>query len=90
MDQDKHARRIRSYVLRQGRLSAGQIRAMENYWQEYGIDYAPATLDLNQTFGRQAPKVLDIGVGMGDTSIALARTHPENDYLAVEVHKPGV
>ncbi len=90
MGQDKSLRRIRSYVLRQGRLSAGQVRALEHYWQKYGIDYSPATLDLDQVFGRQAPRMLDIGVGMGDTSIALARAHPENDYLAVEVHKPGV
>jgi len=90
MDTGKSPRRVRSYVLRQGRLSAGQLRALERYWQKYGIDYSSATLDLNRAFGRQAPRVLDIGVGMGDTSIALARTHPENDYLAVEVHKPGV
>lgn len=90
MDEDKRQRRIRSYVLRQGRLTTGQAHALEHFWLYYGIDFSHTALDLNQVFGRPAPKILDIGVGMGDTSIALAAAHPENDYLAVEVHKPGI
>lgn len=90
MDEDKPQRRIRSYVLRQGRLTSGQAYALEHFWSHYGIEFSPTALDLNQLFGRPAPKILDIGVGMGDTSIALAAAHPENDYLAVEVHKPGL
>jgi tRNA (guanine-N7-)-methyltransferase len=84
------ARRIRSYVLRKGRLTSGQAYALKHYWQHYGIDYSPVTLDLQQVFGRKAPRVLDIGVGMGDTSISMAKAHPENDYLAVDVHQPGI
>lgn len=81
---------IRSFVLRQGRITAGQRRALEKYWPEFGVDYQPRILDLDRLFGRQAPKILDIGSGNGDTTVAMAMAHPENDYLAVEVHTPGV
>lgn len=81
---------IRSYVLRQGRLTPAQARALENHWQRYGIDFSTTPLDLNRVFNRPAPKIVEIGSGMGDVTLALARAHPENDYLAVEVHKPGV
>jgi len=90
VDEDKPQRRIRSYVLRQGRLTTGQAHALEYYWPFYGIDFSRARLDLDQVFDRPAPRILDIGFGMGDTSIALARARPENDYLAVEVHRPGI
>ncbi len=90
MDQNRPLRQIRSYVLRQGRLTSGQAYALEHFWQLYGIDYSPTIINLEQIFGRSAPKAFDIGAGMGDTSIGLASAHPENDYLAVEVHQPGV
>ena len=81
---------IRSFVRRQGRITHAQQHALENYWPEYGICYTPEPLDLDLQFSRTAPKILDIGVGMGGQTIAMARTHPENDYLAVEVHTPGI
>ena len=81
---------IRSYVLRQGHLSPAQQRAVETLMPLYGIPYAAAALDLTQTFGRAAPKILEIGFGMGDTTAAIAKAHPEQDYLALEVHTPGV
>ena len=90
MDQNRPLRRIRTYVLRQGRLTSGQAYALKHFWQLYGIDYSPTIIDLEQVFGRSAPKAFDIGAGMGHTSIGLASAHPENDYLAVEVHQPGV
>lgn len=83
-------RPVRSYVLRQGRLTAAQAQALDRHWAEYGIDYSPVPLDLHQVYGRSAPKILDIGSGMGAVTISLALEHPENDYLAVEVHRPGV
>ena len=83
-------RSVRSYVLRQGRITPAQERAIEQHWQTYGIDYRPEPLDLNQTFGRTAPKILEIGVGTGETTIALAGSRRENDYLALEVHRPGI
>jgi tRNA (guanine-N7-)-methyltransferase len=90
VDKEKIRRPVRSYVLRQGRLTSGQAFALEHYWQRYGIDFSKKKLDLDIEFGRPSPKILDIGVGMGDTTITLARAHPENDYLAVEVHEPGI
>jgi len=83
-------RPIRSYVLRQGRVSNAQRRAREEQMPVYGVPFAPAPLDLGRLFGRAAPKILEIGFGMGETTAAIAREHPENDYLGVEVHTPGV
>jgi tRNA (guanine-N7-)-methyltransferase len=83
-------RPIRSYVLRQGRVSNAQRRAREELMPVYGVPFAPAPLDLGRLFGRAAPKILEIGFGMGETTAAIAREHPENDYLGVEVHTPGV
>jgi len=83
-------RHIRSYVLRQGRVSPAQQRACETLLPRFGIDYAAQPLNLEQAFGRRAPKILEIGFGMGDSTAAIAIAHPENDYLALEVHTPGV
>lgn len=81
---------IRSFVRREGRLTQGQKTAIDKYWDKYGIDFDCENLDLDILFYRVAPKILEIGSGTGDTTIALARLHPENDYLAVEVHRPGI
>ena len=89
-DQPLSRRPIRSYVLRQGRVSNAQRRAYETLLQTYGLPYAPEPLDLRQLFGREAPCVLEIGFGMGETTAIIAAAHPENDYLAAEVHTPGV
>jgi len=87
---DPAHRSIRSYVLRQGRITAAQARARDELAPVYGIPFAPAPLDLDRVFGRAAPKVLEIGFGMGETTAAIAAAHPELDYLAIEVHSPGV
>ncbi len=81
---------IRSFVLRQGRVSPAQQRACDTLLPRYGIQYATQLLDLTQAFGRDAPKILEIGFGMGDSTAAIALAHPENDCLALEVHTPGV
>ncbi len=81
---------IRSYVLRQGRVSNAQQRALETLKPRFGIAYTPQLLDLKVVFGRGAPTVLEIGFGMGETTAAIAAANPENDYLAIEVHSPGV
>jgi tRNA (guanine-N7-)-methyltransferase len=83
-------RSIRSYVLRQGRVTAAQASAVERLMPAYGIAFSPAPLDLEQAFGRRAPKILEIGFGMGETTAAIAAAHPECDYLGIEVHTPGV
>ena len=81
---------IRSYVLRQGRISNAQQRCLDTLLPIYGIPYLPQPLDLENVFGRSATKILEIGFGMGETTAAIAQSHPQNDYLALEVHTPGV
>lgn len=83
-------RPIRSFVLRQGRLSPAQERACRELMPVYGVDYAPRVLDLAATFGRRAPVVLEIGFGMGETTAAIAAAQPGVDFLGIEVHGPGV
>ena len=83
-------RSVKSYVLRQGRLTKAQANAIDRYWAEFGIEYRDEPLDLDALFNRFAPRLLDIGAGMGETTIKLAQENPENDYLAVEVHRPGI
>ncbi len=83
-------RPIRSFVLRQGRISNAQRRAHADLLPVYGVPFSPASLDLVRVFGRAAPRILEIGFGMGETTAAIAQQHPENDYLGVEVHTPGV
>jgi tRNA (guanine-N7-)-methyltransferase len=81
---------IRSYVLRQGRFSPAQQRAYEALLPRFGVKYAPEFLDFASIFGRVAPVVVEIGFGMGETTAAIAAAHPGRDYLAIEVHSPGV
>ncbi len=87
---DLSKRHIRSFVLRQGRVSPAQQRACDTMLPRFGIPYAAKPLDLELAFGRSAPRILEIGFGMGDSTASIALAHPENDYLALEVHTPGV
>jgi tRNA (guanine-N7-)-methyltransferase len=82
--------RIRSYVLRQGRVSNAQRRAHETLLPLLGIEFGETTLDLDAVFGRRAPRILEIGCGMGETTVSIAAAHPECDYIGIEVHTPGV
>ncbi len=81
---------IRSYVLRQGRFSPAQQRAHAELMPRLGIAFAPAPLDFAAIFGRAAPVVLEIGSGMGETTARIAAENPDTDYVAIEVHGPGV
>jgi len=83
-------RAIRSYVLRQGRTTPAQKRALEELFPKYGLSYSSALLDVKSIFGRSAPLVVEIGSGMGETTARIAAEHPEADFIAVEVHGPGV
>jgi tRNA (guanine-N7-)-methyltransferase len=84
-------RRIRSFVLRQGRVTKGQANALETQWPKYGVEYGLQGIDLNQVFGRKdSKKILEIGFGMGETTAKIAQTLPDCDFLAAEVHTPGV
>ena len=91
-------RRIRSYVLRAGRITAAQQRALEELWPKYGLEMpttgvaerTSAALELDRVFGRHAPRSLEIGFGNGDNLLGLARAHAERDFIGVEVHRAGV
>lgn len=89
-DTGKVMRRVRSFVLREGRLTAGQQRALDTLWPDYGLERAHGLLDPQQVFGRGAPRVLEIGYGMGQSLIAMAAAEPDKDFIGVEVHRPGV
>lgn len=90
MDNPAFQRHIRSFVLRQGHLSNGQKQAIDSGMPRWGIPYHPTPLDLNQAFGRTAPHILEIGFGMGAATAEIAIAQPENNYLGIEVHSPGV
>lgn len=83
-------RSIRSYVRREGRMTKAQSRAMKELWPRYGIDNDDMPLDYIAVFGRDAPVIVEIGFGNGDALYDMAGTHPENNYLGIEVHRPGV
>jgi tRNA (guanine-N7-)-methyltransferase len=85
---DTH-RRIRSFVIRAGRVTAAQERALTELWPAYGVEPG-GMLDLETLFGRMAPRCLEIGFGAGEVIGELARTHPDRDYLGIEVHRSGV
>ena len=89
MNEPAH-RPIRSFVMRAGRMTAGQSRALEELWPRFGVEYSPEPLSLDTLFGRRAPRTLEVGFGNGEHLASLATAHPERDYLGVEVHRPGV
>ena len=83
-------RGIRSYVLRTGRMTAGQRRAFDQNSARFGLQKEAGLLDPRQAFGREAPLVLEIGFGMGQSLVEMARAAPEFNFLGIEVHRPGV
>ena len=85
-----HPRGVRSFVLRAGRMTDGQQRALDSLWPQFGLDYAATACDLAALFGRVAPRVVEIGFGNGANLIHMAGEHPEVDFLGIEVHRPGV
>ncbi len=89
-EQPKYLRRIRSFVLREGRLTKGQQRSLDLFWPSMGLEHQQQTYDFEQVFGRKADLVLEIGFGMGKSLVAMAKAAPELDFIGIEVHKPGV
>lgn len=83
------ARRIRSFIRRQGRITQGQQLALANHWDRYCLD-PHADYDFDRVFGRTAPLIVEIGFGTGDSLAKIAAANPDNDYIGIEVHKPGV
>lgn len=87
---NRSPRRIRSFVLRQGRLTRGQQRAFDLHWPELGIGYRAQLLNLEALFGNPHPVYLEIGFGNGESLAAMARDNPQNNFIGIEVHGPGV
>jgi tRNA (guanine-N7-)-methyltransferase len=83
-------RHIRSFVLRAGRMTPAQERALAELWPAYGLELGAEPLDLAAIFGRNAQRCLEIGFGVGEVIGSLAESHPAVDYLGLEVHRPGV
>lgn len=83
-------RTVRSFVIRRGRSTVAQERALNELWPKYGIEFTPATLDLATVFERSAPTMLEIGFGAGEALLTFAESHPEMNCLGIEVHPPGV
>jgi tRNA (guanine-N7-)-methyltransferase len=90
LSDEKFNRPIRSFVMRMGRMTAGQARALDELWPRHGVEYSPAALSLDTLFGRHAARTLEIGFGNGEHLASLAAAHPERDYFGIEVHRPGV
>lgn len=90
MPETIHLRKIRSFVKREGRITARQQTALATLWDDYGIDYSSKPLDLTKVFARSAPKNLEIGFGKGEAIISMAETYPDEDFLGIEVFQPGV
>jgi tRNA (guanine-N7-)-methyltransferase len=83
-------RPVRSFVLRAGRLTDGQKRALDELWPIFRVPAGDGELALDELFGNARPVILEIGFGNGEATWRMARAHPEENYLGVEVHKPGV
>ena len=90
-DSDERPHRsVRSYVLRMGRATVAQQRAMTELWPIFGIEFTNDRIDLAQSFGRDAPRMIEIGFGNGEALLDFARSNPEIDCVGIEVHRPGV
>jgi tRNA (guanine-N7-)-methyltransferase len=89
-EDQKPMRTVRSFVLRAGRMTEGQQRGLDEAWPELGLDITGGLIEPAAVFGREAPLVLEIGFGMGDSLLQMARQMPEKNYIGIEVHRPGV
>jgi tRNA (guanine-N7-)-methyltransferase len=81
---------IRSYVIRGGRMTDGQKNAFDHAWATYGLSLFDGLFDAQTTFGRKAPLVVEVGFGMGDSLLEMAKVQPDSDFIGIEVHPPGV
>lgn len=88
--EERRHRTIRSFVLRSGRLTPSQQRALQELWPSFGVDFGAQPIDFVSLFGRDAPIVLEIGFGNGETLVQQASEHPEWNFLGIEVHEPGI
>lgn len=86
----KYIRKVKSFVLREGRLTNGQAAALEQYWPAMGLDHTKEAINMEQVFGRIAPVTLEIGFGMGKSLVEMAKNDPQRNFIGIEVHRPGV
>lgn len=86
----RYLRKVRSFVLRTGRLSEAQKRAMNENWDKYGLEHQNCYFDFTKIFANNHPVILEIGFGMGRSLVDMAKQNPQNNYLGIEVHTPGV
>lgn len=80
---------IRSYVIRGGRMTEGQQKAFEQWWPKYGLSLYDGPIVMAEVFGRVAPLVIEVGFGMGDSLLEMAKNEPDKDFIGIEVHPPG-
>ena len=85
-----YVRKVQSFVKREGRLTKGQAKAIEDCWPSMGLEHQKSKLDWQVVFGRKAPVVLEIGFGMGKSLVEMASKEPDKDFVGIEVHRPGV
>ena len=83
-------RTIKSFVMRAGRMTEGQQRGLDNGWPRFGLTLEAGPQDLDGLFGRSAPRTLEIGFGMGQSLLEMAAAAPQEDFIGIEVHRPGV
>ena len=86
----KYLRKVKSFVLREGRTTKGQQHALDQHWSEFGLDYQAEPLDLSDVFKNDAPIILEIGFGMGRSLVEMAQATPEKNFIGIEVHQAGV
>jgi len=86
----KYIRKVRSFVKREGRLTNGQAKALEQFWDVMGLSHSDGLINLSELFGNSNPVVLEIGFGMGKSLVEMAKNAPELNFIGVEVHRPGV
>jgi tRNA (guanine-N7-)-methyltransferase len=89
-EESPRRRTVRSFVLRAGRATVAQQRALAELWPAYGIEFSAHALDLDAIFGRRAPRMIEIGFGAGEALLEFSQAHPELDCIGIEVHRPGV
>lgn len=85
-----YVQKIRSFVKREGRLTKGQAKALEEFWPSMGLEHKNGVLNLQEVFSRSAPVVLEIGFGMGKSLVEMAANESDKDFIGIEVHRPGV
>ncbi|MDR2536242.1 MAG: tRNA (guanosine(46)-N7)-methyltransferase TrmB [Treponema sp.] len=89
-NQPSEPRRIKSYVLRAGRMSDAQRRSYDNVSSRYCLSFEKSLLQYAQVFGADKPLIIEIGFGMGTATAQIAQANPDRNYLGIEVHRPGI